>query len=267
MSGVILPIESSPAVDSQTAGPSRATQWLGSLVRSVVALAAGALTVAGLPTVAAAQPSGIDVSSFQSGVNWNTVASSGVSFVYVKATEGTGYQNPTFAQQYDGAYGAGLVRGAYHLALPDQSSGTDQADYFVDNGGGWSADDHTLPGALDLEADPNGDACYGLAPGEMIAWVHEFANEYLQRTGRSVVIYTSADWWNRCTEGSPEFATSPLWVADYGFSGLTLPTGWDFYTFFQFTGNASVSGVSGNVAQSMFNGDNASLLALANSPR
>ena len=42
-----------------------------------------------------AQPKGIDVSSHQGVVNWNAVVSNGISFAYIKATEGTG--------KYDGA--------------------------------------------------------------------------------------------------------------------------------------------------------------------
>ena len=37
-----------------------------------------------------AQPKGIDVSSYQGNVNWNAVVANGVSFAYIKATEGTG---------------------------------------------------------------------------------------------------------------------------------------------------------------------------------
>ena len=40
-----------------------------------------------------AQPKGIDVSSHQGNVNWNTVVSNGISFAYIKATEGTGKCN------------------------------------------------------------------------------------------------------------------------------------------------------------------------------
>ena len=36
-----------------------------------------------------AQPKGIDVSSNQGSINWKTVAAKGVSFAYIKATEGT----------------------------------------------------------------------------------------------------------------------------------------------------------------------------------
>jgi hypothetical protein len=36
-----------------------------------------------------AQPQGIDVSGHQPGVNWATVKANGVTFAYIKATEGT----------------------------------------------------------------------------------------------------------------------------------------------------------------------------------
>lgn len=41
-----------------------------------------------------AQPQGIDVSHFQATVNWATVKANGVSFVYIKATEGTSTFGP-----------------------------------------------------------------------------------------------------------------------------------------------------------------------------
>jgi len=50
-----------------------------------------------------------------------------------------------------GAANAGLIRGGYHFARPDISSGATQATYFLAHGGGWSPDGITLPGALDIE--------------------------------------------------------------------------------------------------------------------
>ncbi len=61
------------------------------------------------------------------------------------------YVSPEFSPQYEGATSAGLIRGAYHFAHPDESTGTAQASYFLANGGGWSDDGITLPGALDIE--------------------------------------------------------------------------------------------------------------------
>jgi len=106
---------------------------------------------AGDAATARKQVSGIDVSRWQGNVDWNRWWADGKRFAYIKATEGTSYRNPYFAQQYNGSYGVGMIRGAYHFALPAKSSGTSQADYFVAHGGGWSPDGQTLPGALDIE--------------------------------------------------------------------------------------------------------------------
>ena len=68
---------------------------------------------------------------------------------------------PVFSAQYTGATGQQMVRGAYHFANPAESSGAQQAEFFVANGGGWSADGRTLPGALDMKYNPYGPVCYG----------------------------------------------------------------------------------------------------------
>ena len=91
----------------------------------------------------------------------------GSRFAYVKATEGTYYTNPYFAQQYNGSAQVGMVRGAYHFANPSTSSGADQARYFVQNGGAWTADGQTLPGLLDIEFNPYleyGNTCFNMTP-------------------------------------------------------------------------------------------------------
>jgi len=48
-----------------------------------------------LAAIASAQvPYGIDVSDYQPDVDWTTVVDNGISFVYIKATEGTGKDFP-----------------------------------------------------------------------------------------------------------------------------------------------------------------------------
>ncbi len=111
------------------------------------------------PSAAVASVAGIDFSSYQGNVNWQAQYNAGKRFAYVKATEGTTYKNPYFTQQYNGSYGVGMIRGAYHFARPDRSSGASQASFFVRSGGAWSADGKTLPGALDMEYNPYGATC------------------------------------------------------------------------------------------------------------
>jgi GH25 family lysozyme M1 (1,4-beta-N-acetylmuramidase) len=201
--------------------------------------------------------SGIDVSSHQGNVNWASYWSGGKRFAYVKATEGSGYINPYFAQQYNGSYNVGMIRGSYHFALPNNSSGATQANYFVSHGGGWSGDGKTLPGALDIEYNPYGATCYGLTQASMVNWIRDFTNTYKARTGRDAVIYSTTNWWTTCTGNNGSFgATNPLWIARYSSSPGTLPAGWGFHTFWQYS--------STPIDQNYFNGAQDRLQALAN---
>jgi GH25 family lysozyme M1 (1,4-beta-N-acetylmuramidase) len=206
---------------------------------------------------ATATVAGIDVSGHQGNVNWASYWSQGKKFVWVKATENTNYINPYFGQQYNGSFNVGMIRGAYHFATPNTSSGAAQANYFVDNGGGWSGDGKTLPGALDMEYNPYGATCYGKTQAAMAAWVRDFHNTYHARTGRYPVIYTSTNWWNQCVGGAQTFGgTVPLWVARYGSAVGALPTGWGFHTVWQYS--------SSPLDQNSFNGAYDRLQALAN---
>jgi GH25 family lysozyme M1 (1,4-beta-N-acetylmuramidase) len=212
-------------------------------------------------SLAAAQPAvmGLDVSSHDPSIDWSTVVSDGAQFAYVKATEGTGFVNPDFAAQYDGSYQAGLIRGAYHFALPNISSGAAQASYFVANGGGWSADGQTLPGELDIEYNPYGTECYGLSQSAMVSWIASFANAYYALTARWPVIYTTTNWWATCTGNYGGFGgQDPLFIASYASSPGTLPAGWSTYTFWQ---NGSVGTFPGD--QDTFNGASAQLIQFA----
>ncbi|MGB2567104.1 lysozyme [Micromonospora citrea] len=217
---------------------------------SAAALLATVMVLAGAaalrPTSADAAPAGLpglDVSSYQGNVNWSAAWSNGARFAYVKATEGTGYTNPYFAQQYNGSYTVGMIRGAYHLALPDRSSGATQANWFVDHGGGWSRDGRTLPGALDIEYNPYGATCYGLSQSGMRSWITSFVNQYRARTGRWATIYTTTDWWSTCTGNYSGFAaTNPLWIARYAGAVGTLPAGWPTYSFWQWSSSGVLPG-------------------------
>lgn len=204
---------------------------------------------------------GIDVSHYQGTINWSSVKSAGIKFAYIKATESTTYKDPTFNANYVHAYNAKVIRGAYHFARPNLSSGAAQAKYFAGNGGAWSRDNLTLPGMLDLEG-----GCYGKSTSAMRSWILDFYNTYKAKTSRDVVIYTSPSWWNTCTGGWSGMSTrSPLFVAHWtSASSPSIPSGFPYWTFWQYTDSGSVSGISGAVDRDRFSGNSSRLLALAN---
>ncbi|MEU1125810.1 lysozyme [Streptomyces sp. NPDC005899] len=240
---------------SDTAVPERGTARMGQGV-----IAHDGQRPGGSTGTTAVQTEGVDVSSHQGNVAWPTLWNSGVKWAYVKATEGTYYKNTYFTQQYTGSYNVGMVRGTYHFATPDTTSGAAQANYFVDNGGGWSRDGRTLPGVLDIEWNPYGAACYGKTQAGMVAWIRDFVNTYKARTGRDAVIYTATSWWKDCTGNNSGFgATNPLWVARYNTTVGELPAGWSYYTMWQYTSSGPTVGDHNH-----FNGALDRVVALAN---
>ncbi|MGC5029906.1 GH25 family lysozyme [Micromonospora sp. DT229] len=232
---------------------------------TMLATAAAGLVATATPAAAATVP-GIDVSRYQGSINWTSVRNAGIQFAFIKATEGTSYKDPNFNTNYVNAYNAGVIRGAYHFALPNVSSGAVQANYLASNGGAWSADSRTLPAALDLEANPySGGYCYGLSTTAMRNWVQDFLNTYRSRTGRYAVIYTTTSFWNQCTGSwSGPWNNHPLWIARWSSSVGALPAGAPFWSFWQYTDSGRVAGISGAVDRNYWNGDRSRLIALAN---
>lgn len=208
-------------------------------------------------------PLGMDVSGWQQNVDWSTARANGAQFAYIKASEGPSKMNDYFDQQYNGSAAAGLIRGAYHFARPTLSSGANQAQVFVQSGGGWSADGKTLPGVLDLEANgsDNTGTCFGMTASQLVSWTQDFTTTYKALTGRDAVIYTAYYFWHDCLGDSSAFALSnPLWIAAYGAPAgdVWLPGGWPQFTFWQYADTGTFPG-----DQNLFNGSLGQLQILA----
>ena len=235
-----------------------------------------ALTTEALATEGTWRPTfgiqGLDVSGHQPSVNWQEQWNMGSRFAYVKATEGNYFKSDAFGSQYQGSRSVGMVRGAYHFAIPNWSSGADQARYFVQNGGGWSADGYTLPPVLDFEFNPYagrtisgfyfGNTCYDMSPSQLTSWVRDFGNTVRSMTGRLPVIYTNTSWWKQCTADAPGFGDYPLWVAAYPSAPTNdagaLPSSWSDYSIWQYSSTGPFAGDS-----NVWNGSLANLKGFA----
>jgi len=240
---------------------------------SGLALPAATTTVPAL--AGATQTGGVDVSSLQhptatSTIDWSSVASSGITYTGIKASEGNYYTNPYYAgdvaKSYEAdaqtAVNAGLYVMPYVFANPYDSTASgngtaaQQADYGAavikaSTSPAYSGS-HMLPVALDIEPDPyvnsetNSNSCYGLSQSAMVTWISQFLTEIKKDLGTSKtpIIYTTADWWDSCTGNSTAFSGYPLWLASYGVTNPGLPAGWNNYTIWQY-GGADISGISG----------------------
>jgi GH25 family lysozyme M1 (1,4-beta-N-acetylmuramidase) len=212
----------------------------------------------GRATPAAAVPlAGLDVAKFQhpvtsqypngTPINWPQVAAAGYRFAAVKGTEGDYYVNPWAVTDLAGAKAAGLDAAPYHFAIPNVSSGPQQAQYAVEHSG-YAPGAQTLPLMLDIEYDPYASSdgtneCYGLSPAQMTTWIAAFVAPARSLTGQYPIIYTTADWWDACTRSSTAFGADPMWVAAYRPSHPPLPAGWTTWSYWQYTSSGTVPGV------------------------
>jgi GH25 family lysozyme M1 (1,4-beta-N-acetylmuramidase) len=199
---------------------------------------------------------GIDVSHWQGTIDWPSVASSGVRFVFMKASESQTYVDATYETNRAGAEAAGLDVGAYHFAQPDttKKDAKKEADHFVDTA--QPAKGELLP-VLDLERNN------GLDAATMRDWVSNWLSEVTDRVGVKPIIYTSAGFWQSYMDDTTQFADEgykTLWIAHWT-TGNTpnVPAdnwGGNGWTFWQWSDCGSVPGISGCVDLDYFNGIN-----------
>ncbi|WP_372351825.1 glycoside hydrolase family 25 protein [Streptomyces sp. KL116D] len=143
---------------------------------------------------------GIDVSSYQS-----TFDTDGLSFVFVKATEGRSYVNPRLAAQTKRARDAGCVVGFYHFLWPGNL--TAQAEYFVSKAPEKAGD--LL--AVDWETTGEGTRASNAEKDRFIREVKRL------RPHHKVMLYCNRDFWLNVDTTS--YAGDGLWIADYVTAG------------------------------------------------
>lgn len=154
---------------------------------------------------------GVDVSRWQSPIDWVKVKAAGISFAYVKASgcEGVLYRDKAFREHVQSAQAAGLKVGAYHFH-GYHDDGAAQAAYLHAACSGLVLD---LPPALDVEDRTTaikGAACLTAIKGCLMELERLF--------GKRPVLYTSAGVLQAHSCDTPDAGLErySLWVARYG---------------------------------------------------
>ncbi len=185
---------------------------------------------------------GIDVSHFNGAVNWGVAAHS-VAFAFAKATQGTSFVDPRFAENWHCMREAGVQRGAYHFFDPSEDA-TAQANHFVETVHFEPGD---LPPVLDVEMLKRSTLASTLDGITVwLAAVHK-------AIGRTPIVYTSASFWQQLGN-PPNPGPYPLWVAHYGVPKPHVPTAWPAWTFWQFSQLGRCAGITGYVDMNRYRG-------------
>lgn len=188
------------------------------------------------PTSAPRPRRGIDASHHQGPIDWAQVADAGIEFSYLKATEGTGFTDPRFAEHRRAAHRAGIDIGGYHY-FQLCSDGADQAAHLIAVLGDLGRRD--LPPAVDLEL--LGSCDRPLDRTVLLAEVTEFLDTLELRYGSAPVVYLYPDFEDRYGFAA-DLADHPQWVRRLG----SRPPRRD-WSIWQYDEAGSVPGIAGGV--------------------
>ena len=142
---------------------------------------------------------GVDVASYQSGINFSQVP---CDFVIVKATEGTSYVNPACNSQYSSAKGAGKLLGLYHYVKGGNAIA--EANFFIDN-----IKNYVGSAILCIDFEAGGNSAWG-----DMTYLRQLCQQVIARTGVRPLIYVQASAYAPVSAVAKELNLS-LWIAQY----------------------------------------------------
>jgi lysozyme len=225
----------------------RCSIWLA-LIGCVEPIEPDGSTVEQAGTVCADGPTvqGMDVSYYETSVDWAAAHQAGVEFAFVRVSDGLQFMDPKFPAYWSGAKAAGVIRGAYQFFRPAEDP-IAQADLLLGQMGPLGVGD--LPPVLDVEVSG------GLTTAGVAASVRAWVAHVTAAIGRPPIVYAGLYSWHDLT-GSANVTTSPLWVAQYTTAPCpNIPTPWTRWLFWQYSATGSVAGIPGATLDvNVFNG-------------
>jgi len=179
---------------------------------------------------------GVDVSSYQGVIDWKTLADQDISFVFLKATEGSSFVDGSFAYNYGEARKTELRVGAYHFFSYD-SGGSTQADNFIETVEKYEG---MLPPVIDLEfygdkkENPPSQA-------DVRKELDIFIEKVTEYYGMKPIIYATEKSYSLYLDGAYE--DCDIWIRNvYMPPGLSDGRDW---TFWQYTDKGLLEGYQG----------------------
>lgn len=211
----------------------------------------------------------IDIASYQYSLVPSKVSADAI---IIKATEGTGYTNPTFKTQANQTLEAGKKLGLYHF-IRSGIDGAAQADYFLSQVSPFVGKAMLL---LDVENEKNaqGVVISNVRNATGLEIAKAFLDRVLAKTGVRSVVYTNTDFEQNLNWSAIVKANYGLWVAQY--SVMSAITGlhpraypyklvhWSGLVMFQYSSNTIVPGYAAGIDVSIFYGDKATWDKYAN---
>ena len=197
---------------------------------------------------------GIDVSHYQSRINWSKVVDQDIQFAFVKASEGANFSDSLYCHNWTEMKSAGLRRGAYHFYRPTISPELQVANF----ASRVELSEGDLPPVLDVEV------LDGVSKARLIAGITTWLYATEIKYGIRPIIYTNIKFYNKYLAG--HFNEYPMWIARYNDREPRLACGRD-WQFWQYGNRGRLNGIYGDVDFNVFRGTLADLDKLCLHPQ
>ncbi len=182
---------------------------------------------------------GVDVSRYQGNIDWDVIASQDITFAFIKATEGSSYQDPVFSYNWQEARNSSIYAGAYHF-FSFESEGLTQAQNFIATVGTLEG---SLPPVVDLEF--YGDYTENpLSKAETREILNELLDTLEAHYGVKPIIYTTPKAYTSYILGG-DYGDYPLWMRNTYYQPLSD------WTFWQYSDKGQLEGYDGKQHDSL----------------
>jgi Lyzozyme M1 (1,4-beta-N-acetylmuramidase) len=170
--------------------------------------------------------------------DWNEVKKN-VDGIYIKATEGATYTDPSCDAFAKAAIAHGISIGFYHYFWPTQNvqDSIVQAEYFYNTIRKYNYDFFPV---LDTE-ETNGQSTQTI-----VTDVKAFADTFYHLSKQKVMIYCSPNFIDQHLANT-ELSAYPLWIASYKVDSPVNTVVWHKYDMWQYNSDKLFPGISGEV--------------------
>lgn len=199
---------------------------------------------------------GIDVSHHQGDIDWELLRNQGsidgqpLSFVFIKATEGSDMVDRRFSRNFSEARKHGIMRGAYHFYRTSAPAKA-QAEHFIRH---VTLEPGDLPPVLDVEVKPAEVGQEELRQG-ILEWLVRVEQHYHVKP----IVYTYHAFHQQYMNDSV-FNIYPYWIAHYYVDSVRYRGPWAFW---QHSDAGQLPGIKGAVDLDIFRGSYDELRKLA----
>lgn len=187
---------------------------------------------------------GIDISHHQGVIDWNKLRTEKIAFVFIKATEGGDYKDPTFIANWTMSHSEGYKTGAYHFYRLCKN-GREQAANFI---GTVPQNNNDFPPTVDLEFGGNCDT--DKSKQQILIEVREFLDTLEAHYHKKPILYVTREFYDEYLLN--ELTEYPLWIRDI-FWEPKLKDGRSWHIW-QFANRAHLGGIDGYVDLNVLRG-------------